>query len=258
MTLLPATRREILTALLTSPSKWWYLSDLAAHLGRTPSSLQRELSSLVECGLLDRRVEGKRVYFQPARECSMVADLQRLVMTRPGDTRSSGGRSGTRTSSPHSQSASEQTTGTRGSGERGELMSEVDAARLKSTSVSIVRKAIKSGELTVAEGAGAPRIPLDSLRAWQPSRTSASLASAAKPASAKRKSGRAALPADATWVIRKSSNGTILMIADRGTVGEVNPISTGQTVDVAAPGGIQAGLVRYVDDDIIIVELLLP
>ena len=42
--LFPAVRQEILAATLLSPERSWYLSELAAHLKTSPSSLQRELA----------------------------------------------------------------------------------------------------------------------------------------------------------------------------------------------------------------------
>src|SRR5271168_4798512 len=62
--LFPHVRQGVLAATLTQPSKWWYLSELADRLGTTPSSLQRELSSLVASGILTHRREGTRAYFK--------------------------------------------------------------------------------------------------------------------------------------------------------------------------------------------------
>jgi len=45
--LFPSVRQGVLAATLTQPEKWWYLSELADFLETRPSSLQRELSSLV-------------------------------------------------------------------------------------------------------------------------------------------------------------------------------------------------------------------
>ena len=46
--LLRKIRQDILTATPLSPQEWWYPSDLASHLGTSPSSLQRELDSLTD------------------------------------------------------------------------------------------------------------------------------------------------------------------------------------------------------------------
>src|SRR5258708_39495570 len=53
--LLPVVRQRILAATLLSPERSWYLSELAAHLRTSPSSLQRELETLPKSGILQRR-----------------------------------------------------------------------------------------------------------------------------------------------------------------------------------------------------------
>src|SRR5258708_12470097 len=63
--LFPAVRQEILAATLLSPEKSWYLSELASHLGTSPSSLQRELDALTKSGVLDRKEDGRRTYYKP-------------------------------------------------------------------------------------------------------------------------------------------------------------------------------------------------
>jgi predicted nucleotidyltransferase len=66
------------------PDRWWYLSDLAKHLEVRPSSLQRELSSLVAAGVLRRRRDGNRVYFQPDPACPFLDELQGLMVKTVG------------------------------------------------------------------------------------------------------------------------------------------------------------------------------
>jgi hypothetical protein len=44
--LFPAIRQQILAATLLEPEKWWYLTELASHLGTSPSSLQRAQDEL--------------------------------------------------------------------------------------------------------------------------------------------------------------------------------------------------------------------
>ena len=79
--LLPRTRRKILAATVMCPDRWWYQSDLAKHIGVPPSSLQRELAALVDAGILRRRRDGNRIYFQPDPECPILAELQ-AIMTK--------------------------------------------------------------------------------------------------------------------------------------------------------------------------------
>ena len=82
--LLPRTRQNILATLLLSPERRWYLSDLAQHLKVTPSSLQRELASLSEAGVLCRTADGNRVYYQANGGFPLLPDLQGLFVKTVG------------------------------------------------------------------------------------------------------------------------------------------------------------------------------
>ena len=82
--LLPKVRQGILAATVLHPERWWYLSDLARHLHTTPSSLQRELTSLVGAGILRRRQEGRQVYFSPDPDCPILPELQSLMTKTTG------------------------------------------------------------------------------------------------------------------------------------------------------------------------------
>ena len=84
--LFPRTRQAILTATLLQPDQWWYLSDLAKHLGVPPSSLQRELTALVGADILRRRRDGNRVYFQANPDCPFLPELQGLLVKTAGLT----------------------------------------------------------------------------------------------------------------------------------------------------------------------------
>jgi predicted nucleotidyltransferase len=79
--LFPKTRRAVLATTLMHPDRWWFLADLARQIGVPPSSLQREMESLVEVGILLRRQEGKQVYFKPDPNCPILYELQG-VMTK--------------------------------------------------------------------------------------------------------------------------------------------------------------------------------
>jgi uncharacterized protein len=82
--LFPQVRQGVLAATLTQPQKWWYLSELADRLGTTPSSLQRELSSLVASGILTHRREGTRVYFKAETRSPVFRELQQLFEKTAG------------------------------------------------------------------------------------------------------------------------------------------------------------------------------
>jgi len=82
--LFPQVRQGVLAATLTQPDKWWYLSELADRLGTSPSSLQRELSSLVASGILVHRREGTRAYFKAQTHSPVFRDLQQLFEKTAG------------------------------------------------------------------------------------------------------------------------------------------------------------------------------
>lgn len=82
--LFPKVRQEVLAAILLAPSKWWYLSDLAKHIGRQPSSLQRELDSLVKAGILRHKKEGGRAYFQAEQSCPLFPELRAILLKTIG------------------------------------------------------------------------------------------------------------------------------------------------------------------------------
>ena len=82
--LFPRIRQGILAATVMRPERWWYLSDLARHLRVTPSSLQRELASLVQAGILERRQEGRQVYYRPHPDCPILTELQSIMAKTAG------------------------------------------------------------------------------------------------------------------------------------------------------------------------------
>ncbi len=82
--LFPTVRGDVLAATLTQPDKWWYLSELAQFLRTTPSSLQRELKSLVDGGILQQRREGTRIYYKAETRSPVFPELRGLVEKTAG------------------------------------------------------------------------------------------------------------------------------------------------------------------------------
>jgi predicted nucleotidyltransferase len=80
----PSIRAGVLSAALLEPRRWWFMSELARHLGSGPSSLQRELESLVDAGILERREDGRRVYFRANSSSPIFQDLRGLVEKTAG------------------------------------------------------------------------------------------------------------------------------------------------------------------------------
>src|SRR5258708_8993011 len=82
--LFPDVRQEILAATLLSPEKSWYLSELAAHLGTSPSALQRELEALAKSGILERKQDGRRTYYRAQTASPVFNELRVLFSTTAG------------------------------------------------------------------------------------------------------------------------------------------------------------------------------
>ena len=74
--LFPSVRQAVLAATLSRPEKWWYLSELAEYLHTRPSSLQRELSSLAQSGILQQRKDGRRTYFKAEMQSPIFRELR--------------------------------------------------------------------------------------------------------------------------------------------------------------------------------------
>jgi uncharacterized protein len=74
--LFPYVRQGVLAATLTRPEKWWYLSELAEFLHTRPSSLQRELRSLEQSGILQQRKDGRRTYFRAETRSPIFRELR--------------------------------------------------------------------------------------------------------------------------------------------------------------------------------------
>jgi DNA-binding transcriptional ArsR family regulator len=82
--LINRTKQEILAATVLQPERSWYLVELARHLRVRPSSLQRELRLLAEAGILKRRQNGNRVYFQADRACPIFRALSEILAKTVG------------------------------------------------------------------------------------------------------------------------------------------------------------------------------
>jgi predicted nucleotidyltransferase len=77
--LFPTIRAGVLSAVLLQPEHWWFLTEMAGYLQVTPSSLQRELESLVRAGLLQRRQDGRRAYFKANADSPVFPELRGLI-----------------------------------------------------------------------------------------------------------------------------------------------------------------------------------
>ena len=77
--LLPKTKQHLLSALLLQPDRSWYLSALARQLRVPASSIQRELAQFVDAGIVTKRRDGNRVYFQADRNCPVFKELATML-----------------------------------------------------------------------------------------------------------------------------------------------------------------------------------
>jgi predicted nucleotidyltransferase len=82
--LFPGVRQGVLAATLTRPDKWWYLSELAEFLHTRPSSLQRDLSSLQQSGILQGRKDGRRTYFKAETRSPIFRELRSIFQKTVG------------------------------------------------------------------------------------------------------------------------------------------------------------------------------
>jgi len=70
--------------MLLHPQREWYLSDMAAHLGVRPSSLQRTLAAFTRATILQRRVNGNRVYYRAEPTCPILGELTGILTKTVG------------------------------------------------------------------------------------------------------------------------------------------------------------------------------
>lgn len=82
--LFPAVRTGVLSATMLQPEHWWFMTELARHLEITPSSLQRELESLVSAGILLRRQDGRRTYFKANTDSPLFPELRGMLEKTTG------------------------------------------------------------------------------------------------------------------------------------------------------------------------------
>lgn len=82
--LFPQIRKQILATLILHSNHSWYLSDLAKHLHKTPSSLQRELAALTQAGILLQTKNGNRTYYKANKECPFFPELLGMLIKTAG------------------------------------------------------------------------------------------------------------------------------------------------------------------------------
>jgi DNA-binding transcriptional ArsR family regulator len=73
-------RGRVLTALLLGTPEHHYLRRLAARVGLQPTAVGRELKTLESLGLVDRRTDGRRPFWEVNDDAPAVPELRRLVL----------------------------------------------------------------------------------------------------------------------------------------------------------------------------------
>jgi len=82
--LLSRTRQKLLGLFLTRPECRFYLREVARQTGTAVGSVQRELASLEQAGILRRTRSGNRTYYQANAACPIYAELRGLVLKTVG------------------------------------------------------------------------------------------------------------------------------------------------------------------------------
>lgn len=80
----PVTRRRVLGLLLADPEQEWHLREIVRRTELAPATVQREVLSLAEAGILARRREGRQVYYRADPACPIFPDLQAIVLKTVG------------------------------------------------------------------------------------------------------------------------------------------------------------------------------
>lgn len=82
--LLGETRTAILAALLLRPDEPRHVRELVRSTGVSPGSLHRELTSLVEYGVLQRQQVGRQVFYRIDPSCPVLPELTGLMRKTAG------------------------------------------------------------------------------------------------------------------------------------------------------------------------------
>ncbi len=78
------TRRSLLVGFYRKPDCWFYLREITRAVGKGQGAVQRELANLVEGGILIRKDEHGRSYYQANRASPIFAELRALVEKTAG------------------------------------------------------------------------------------------------------------------------------------------------------------------------------
>ena len=77
-------KQRVLAATLLHPERSWYLRELARSLSLAASTVQHELRLFASAGLLTRREDGNRVYYQADTRSPVFRALAELLVRTSG------------------------------------------------------------------------------------------------------------------------------------------------------------------------------
>lgn len=80
----PEYRRRVLGLLLLHPDQRYYLREIARLTGTAPGTLTRELSKLVEAGVLSVQKVGNQAHYSANRECPIFDELASILRKTSG------------------------------------------------------------------------------------------------------------------------------------------------------------------------------
>ena len=73
-------RGRMLGLLFSDPERQYYLSELARAVGASAGNIQRELEPFVTDGLIQRRKQGKLIFYALNPGHALFADIRSLVL----------------------------------------------------------------------------------------------------------------------------------------------------------------------------------
>lgn len=77
-------RLGVLGLLFGRPDRAFFVREVVREVKGGQGAVQRELARLSEVGLLDRREDGRQVYFQANKDCPLYAEIRAIVTKTVG------------------------------------------------------------------------------------------------------------------------------------------------------------------------------
>ena len=74
------TRQSVLALFLMHPDERFHLREVARRIGKAVGTVQGELASLEDAGIVTKQIDGNRTYYQANADCPIYPELRRLVL----------------------------------------------------------------------------------------------------------------------------------------------------------------------------------